>query len=556
MQEVYNIAQICARLGVKEAVMSPGSRCALLTLAFHRHPDINETMVYDERSAAYTALGKSLISKRPVVLTCTSGSAAANYLPAITEAYYQRIPLIILTADRPPEWTDQGDGQTIRQQGLYHNHIKKSYQLPVDTLHPDAKWQYRRTISEAIMLSKEAPQGPVHINVPVREPFYPGKDEVITFDDNIRIIKEEPGTTQLASHEYFHLCQEAKKYERILIVAGQGCHAPDIRTHLEACQLPVVADCIANLHSDINIVRHHDIFLLKANQEAYEQLKPDLVISFGNPVLSKALKHFFRHHQPKAHWHVEPSGTVPDTFQSLTRIVRSDVGHFFHQMNYASPDAEFLSNWLFEENKANIYLNTFLQDIAFGELAAFQEIVNILPENSVLHLGNSMPVRYANLFSWHKSVRVFANRGTSGIDGSLSTAVGSASADPAMHTIVLGDMSFFYDRNALWQQTLPDNLRIIVLNNGGGGIFNMIDGPSQLPEAADYFITKNHLSAKNTANDFQLAYHKATNRDELVHALNDFYAPSSKPKILEVFTDNQNDAALFRSLKSLTGYGE
>lgn len=556
MQEIYNIAQICAQLGVKEAVMSPGSRCAPLTLAFHRHPDINETMAYDERSAAYTALGKSLISKCPVILTCTSGSAAANYLPAITEAFYQKIPLIILTADRPPEWTDQGDGQTIRQQGLYHNHIKKSYQLPADAAHPDAQWQYCRTVSEAIMLSREAPQGPVHINVPVREPFYPQKDEVIRFDNNLRIIEEEPGTTQLASNEYFHLNQEAKKYDNILVVAGQGCHAPDIRTHLEACQLPVVADCIANLHSDINIIRHHDIFLLNANQEAYKQLRPDLIISFGNPVLSKALKQFLRHHKPAAHWHIEPSGPVPDTFQSLTRVVRSEVGHFFHQMNYASPDAEYLSNWLFEENKANIYLKTFLDNIPFGELAAFNHIVNVLPENSVLHLGNSMPVRYANLFSWHKSVRIFANRGTSGIDGSLSTAIGSASADPAMHTIILGDMSFFYDRNALWQKTLPENLRIIILNNGGGGIFNMIDGPSQLPEAADYFITRNPLTAKNTADDFQLAYFAATNEGELTNALHEFYQPSKRPEILEIFTDNQKDAALFRSLKSLTGYGE
>ena len=221
-QPIYDIAELCARKGLHQAILCPGSRCAPLTIALRRHQDITTRTFSDERSAAFVALGIAQQIKVPTILVCTSGSAAYNFAAAVAEAYYQQIPLLIFTADRPREWIDQRDGQTIRQQGIYGAHVKKSFMLPEEYDHADSTWFINRTVNEAINLAIEFPPGPVHINAPFREPLYPSKDEVIHFTKPVRIIDNPAGETRLSEKEKKLLIRNFTSFDKILLVAGQS----------------------------------------------------------------------------------------------------------------------------------------------------------------------------------------------------------------------------------------------------------------------------------------------------------------------------------------------
>ena len=557
MSAHYDIAEICYRLGVRTAVISPGSRSAPITISFAKHDEIKTRVVSDERSAGFIALGIALETDRPVALICTSGTAGLNYTPAITEALYQRIPLIAITADRPPEWTDQGDGQTIRQNGMLNQHTKKSFQLPADIDNENSQWQIQRQVSEAVNLAAAFPAGPVHINVPIREPFYPENDEAVVPSNNIKVIRQLDARPQLDNRDYFLLSQEMKLYNRVMVVVGQGTYSNELNLDLDLANIPIIADCIANIHRSDNIVKHHDIFLAPANKDSFKDLQPELVISLGGAVLSKNLKTFLRNHKPEDHWHIQAAGEVPDVFQSLTKVIRADPNDFFKNFTYEAQDSAFLADWLFEENKSRIYINSFMREVEFGEFEATKVVLDALPPNSKIHLGNSMPVRYANMLptDGKRGIQQFANRGTSGIDGSLSTAVGACTASKLIHTILLGDMSFFYDRNALWNNNLPPNLRIIILNNHGGGIFEMIDGPNHVKELEEYFVTEQKLTARHAAEEHGLEYHHCDTKTDLISTLIDFYKASDQPKILEITTDRKVNLEVLKKFKQLNHYG-
>jgi len=333
LQPIINIAEICAQKNVKEIILSPGSRCAPLTLAFVRHPQINTRIISDERSAAFIALGIAQQTRNPSALVSTSGTAALNYAPAVAEAFYQNIPLIIFTADRPPEWIGQHDGQTIRQKEIYGKNCKASYELPVDHAHPDAAWQIERTTSEAINISSTYPHGPVHINVPVREPFYPSENERFEYSTNIKVIhrvESEKCLTNGAWDKLFKIFQASPKK---LVVAGLQHPNQKLLKILDNFQkstgIPVITDINSNLHGLQNIIQHTDLILATKNEKILKQLAPGLLISFGGPVISKSLKLFLRKYPAKAHWHIQPAGNVADTFKSLTDIINVTPEYFF-----------------------------------------------------------------------------------------------------------------------------------------------------------------------------------------------------------------------------------
>lgn len=545
MEAIYNIAEICAQKNVNNVILSPGSRCAPLTIAFARHPKIKEKTFSDERSAAFIALGMAQYTQETVALLCTSGTASLNYAPAITEAYYQHVPLLVLTADRPPEWIDQRDGQTIRQRNIYQNHIKGSYELPVDISHEDAQWQIKRIISEAINLSQEHPKGPVHINIPLREPFYP--KEKIVFDSNVKIIEKLKASAKLDASVWKILQKEADNYNNILLVAGQEQNEKLRSILLNRQEIPIISDCISNVQSE-NSIYLHDIIFSKNNAKNHAHLKPDLLITYGKSVISKNIKSFIRANKPMTHWHIQELGEVADTYQSLTKIIPVSINEF--TQNIALKSKEYLKKWQDEESKALIYQQTFFQKAPFGEFKAIHQILETIPKKSNLHLANSMTVRYANFFPNTKNLHVFANRGTSGIDGSTSTTVGTALVSEEINTLITGDLSFFYDRNALWNNYVPANLRIVVLNNHGGGIFRMIEGPTQQQELEPYFITKQTLRVENTAKDFNLAYQFCTNENEVNDALTTFFEESETAKILEIESNTQINTEIFKNFKS------
>ncbi|WP_241737987.1 2-succinyl-5-enolpyruvyl-6-hydroxy-3-cyclohexene-1-carboxylic-acid synthase [Hymenobacter polaris] len=609
MQAVTNIAEICARHGITDVILSPGSRSAPLTLAFARHPAYRGRLrvVPDERAAAFIGLGIAQATRRPVVLVCTSGTAGLNYAPAVAEAFFQQVPLLVLTADRPPEWIDQLDGQTIRQRHLYGAHAKAAFDFPADTSHPDAKWHAARVINEALNLTRAFPAGPVQVNIPLREPFYPRAGEELQYETDVKIIREDAANAQLPPAEILDLRRQLREAGRVVVVAGQQPHDPTLTAALyefsQVRQVPIVADTIANL-GEVPAVRRQDIFLAGLSQADKEALRPDLLITFGLSLISKSLKLFLREAAPRAHWHLQAAGEVADTFRSLTRIIRVPPAVFFQQLTvYDTKDyhrdevrelrmgqqliegsnpilsanldqgsnSPFSTSTAAESNPSGLTTPSFTWQQAdaaaagflaqffatgnqpFNEFSALREALGALPDGTALHLANSMAVRYANIVGLPegRGVDVFANRGTSGIDGCTSTAVGAALAQPGRPVVLLtGDVAFFYDRNAFWHNYPTPNLRVVLFNNHGGGIFRLIDGPRQQPELDEFFETTQALTAENLCRDFKFQYFPVSTFAELAAALPVFFAVESGAAVLEVFTDSQTNAAFFEQYRA------
>ncbi|MDH5367754.1 MAG: 2-succinyl-5-enolpyruvyl-6-hydroxy-3-cyclohexene-1-carboxylic-acid synthase [Cyclobacteriaceae bacterium] len=558
LQSIFNLTEICAQHGIEHAILSPGSRCAPITLAFTRHPKITTKTISDERSAAFIALGMAQYTKKPVVLVCTSGSAAYNYAPAIAEAYYQQIPLLVLTADRPPEWIDQYDGQTIRQENIYGNHVKASFTLPVDITHNDAQWHFYRTINEAINKTSQ-PFGPVHINIPLREPFYPEEGKKIQFTNDIPVFKEELGIPSLLPSQLEKLKKDWSQFHNKLIVIGQTDSIDfPINDLTEKYKIPVLGDIISNAHGNKTVIRHQDLFLGGHNGKVHQSLQPDLLITFGKSLISKNLKLFLRKYKPKAHWHIQPFGKVADTFQSLTNIIRTTPKTFFNTIVdekdhslMLQKQGFFYKTWNIEEQKAIQQVNEFSTNEPLNELEAYQIVMKILPSECSLHLANSMAVRYANFIGLQPQqakVKVFANRGTSGIDGSNSTAVGSTLISDKTTVLLTGDMAFFYDRNSFWHNYDLPNLKIIVFNNHGGGIFNMIKGPSDQSEYKEYFETDQKLSAKSVAQEHGFEYISCNSTKKLNIALKDLFE-SKITTILEIETTSEINKKVLQMFK-------
>ncbi|NLR94136.1 2-succinyl-5-enolpyruvyl-6-hydroxy-3-cyclohexene-1-carboxylic-acid synthase [Flammeovirga agarivorans] len=548
--EVGQFVEQVYQMGVREVVLSPGSRVAPLALAFVRHPHIKTRTVSDERSAAFIALGIAQQTNSPVVIACTSGTAALDYAPAVAEAFYQRIPLIVLTADRPTEWIDQWDGQTIRQQNIFGGHVKKSFQMPVDLTHDEAKWYRRRIGAEALQKALDYPQGPIQINWPLREPFYPEEGEEFVYDSEnakaVKVIKSETYLDQDTwEEEILPIVQSVKK---ILIVAGQGQREDSIVESFNQLNIPVVSDIISNYGNATSAIIHQDVFL---KAECIEALQPDVLITFGMSVISKNLKLFLRKNPPKYHIHLQEGGEVPDPFMALSTVVRSTPDAFFDQLSELEFDEEYLEEWKSADEKVKANRIDFFELLTFSELEVVNHLLSELPENSVLHLANSMSVRYANFLGLERDdVDVYANRGTSGIDGSTSTAIGHAISDPdRTHFLLTGDLAFFYDRNAFWNNYLPKNLKVVLLNNQGGVIFRMIDGPTRQPELEEYFETHQRTSAKFLAEEFQCKYWEANSREEFYFSYDSFLNELENVSIFEVFTDKNISKNTFKAFK-------
>lgn len=551
IQPIIDLVAICAKKGIEHAILSPGSRCAPLTLAFARHPDIHARTISDERSAAFIALGMAQQLNQPVVLVCTSGSAALNYYPAIAEAFFQQIPLVILTADRPSAWIDQWDGQTIFQPEVYGKHVKKSFHFPDSFANEEQIWHAARIVNEAINLSKQFPAGPVHINVPLREPFYPAENEKFKFPEIPREFTTVSSQTHLSKESLKHIKSRLNDVSRILIVPGQQRPNAQIQSLLDQLsknqKAVIVSDSISNLQSE-STINLHDHWL--GNESFHPSLAPDLVISFGKSVISKSLKQFLRK-TASSHWHIQPDGQAKDTYQHLTRILACSPSQFLNWLTQNLPEqnVEFQFKWLSLEKNVSESLQKTFDSVEFGEYPALHFILQKIPSSSKLHLANSMAVRYVN-FLGKRPQEIICNRGTSGIDGSNSTAVGCTFTTKEPVTLITGDMAFFYDRNAFWHNYSTPNLRVVIINNHAGGIFRLIDGPSKQPELEEFFETKQQLSANHLAKEFGFFYIKVKNQQELESALIDFYEPSIQPKILEIESSSEKNAEILKQVKA------
>jgi len=549
-KHIQQLAALLLKKGITDIVISPGSRNAPMINTFTGISEFNCRNIVDERSAAYFAIGLSLAKQNPVVIVCTSGTAALNYGPAVAEAFYQNIPLIVLTADRPDYWIDQAESQCIRQEGIYWNFTKKGVSLPLGESENEL-WFAAREINECLNLAGSGSPAPVHINIPLEEPLHQLVETELSMVKEIAIAKTESAMT---GDEIAGLTEIICHSRKILVLAGQLNPNPELEnalaTFVTKTGAVVLHEHLSNL-ADPQFCGSIDTILASILEEQSENYQPDLLITLGGQFVSKSLKQFLRKNKPKQHWHLSPGGEHFDTYQSLTKVIKTDALDFFEALSERvnSHNSDYLNRWKSLELKVNQLRDEFVQNIEFCDLKAFELIGHKIPANTVIHLGNSSPVRYALIHKRVEKALYFSNRGTAGIDGCLSTAVGFASESDKLNTIILGDLSFFYDSNALWNKYIGSNLRIIVIHNGGGNIFGMIKGPSDSPAYAEHFFAENTHKAEVLAKAFGLDYFKAENQTELENALEKFYSPEQlQMALLEVFTDAEVNVKVFREL--------
>ncbi len=542
------LADIFIKKGLREIVLSPGSRNAPIIISFVQHPDIQAISVVDERSAAFFALGMAQQKQRTVAIACTSGSAVLNYAPAVAEAYYQKIPLLILTADRPPHLIDVGDGQTIRQEKVFSNYIKKSYSLPLEIASEEEKEKVNRLINEAIDETRFPESGPVHINIPFDEPLYRQTEEVTTG----KIVNTFAGFPPVEENIRRAFLKHWHESRKTLIIAGQGRFSEKLNAilnHLSGLpQVAVMTETTSNLHAP-GFMDEIDNLIMTIPEGETADFQPDLLISFGTSIVSKKIKKLLRAHPAKRHWHISPSGEKRDTYFCLTGIIRTDAADFLTQekKNLTENTGEYRYFWRKHKEKVLQKRTAFLAKTGWCDLKVYEILFREIPENTLLHLGNSTPVRYAQLFGSIHRFHYFSNRGVSGIDGQVSSAAGAAFAVKAkINTIITGDIGFFYDSNALMNLNLTANLKIIVINNGGGDIFRFIPGPDTSAQREPFFATAHHWKAEMLAKAFDLRYFKAGNETELTSQLSDFYHENERPALLEIFTTTAENAQMLK----------
>lgn len=534
------ITQLCLIKEIDHIVISPGSRNAPLTIGFTEHPSFKCFSIVDERCAAFFALGVAQQINRPVALICTSGSALLNYYPAVAEAFYSDIPLVVISADRPEKLVEIGDGQTIRQENVYANHILYSGNCKAgDEFQLKNETEINIALNTAIEL-----QGPVHINAPFDEPLYHKTDDLLVRPQHV-----PARTMESAEPDLKELAQIWNSSSQKLILTGTlpPLSIDDQVTAQLALRddLLVFTEATSNWHHP-NFIPAIDQLITALNPEEFEALQPELLITFGGMVISKRIKAYLRKYKPKHHWHINKKKAF-DTYFSLSEHLRMDPNTFFRKLLplLQPANSNYQNSWL-QIRKYRLEKHTeYLDTVTYSDLRAYSLVFNSLPSGCQLQLANSATVRYAQLFELENQPEVFCNRGTSGIDGSTSTAIGAAVASGKQTVFVSGDLSFFYDSNALWNQYIPKDLRIIVINNSGGGIFRILPGAKSAAHFKTYFETSHNLNAANLCEMYDIEYAAVSDELSLKNELSSFYSESHRPRLLEIFTPQEvNDKVL------------
>ncbi|WP_426476449.1 2-succinyl-5-enolpyruvyl-6-hydroxy-3-cyclohexene-1-carboxylic-acid synthase [Chryseobacterium sp. CBSDS_008] len=543
-RSIQILAHLLQQYGIADIVISPGSRNAPLAIHFSEVDSFNCYSIVDERSAAFVAMGMAKSEKKPVAITCTSGSAVVNYYPAVTEAFYQNIPLLVLTADRPTDFVDIFDGQTIRQKDVFHQHSYGDFQLLEDS-RENAEDINFDIIKKAIELCFEK-QGPVHINIPLEEPLYELVSELPTFPDVEKTIKHKE--YEIPSN----LIAEWHTSQRIMLLVGTRDYSPELENQLTQLvknhSVVVLSEANSNLHHE-KFFKHIDRYIFNFTEEDYKTYAPDLLITVGQNVVSKKVKQFLRSARPKQHWHLDEVWQ-PDTYFSLTEKIEVKPEVFFSKLlKFINLEPRpYFNLWDVLRDKKDAKHEQFLNAIEFSDFYFFNKASQTIPENYNIHVSNSSGIRYAQLFDFGKR-KVYCNRGTSGIDGSTSTAMGFAIKNENPTLLITGDLSFFYDINGLWNQYIPPFVRIMIFNNGEGNIFKIIPGPGNAnPNTLDEFIaTKHRKNAESLAKHFGFSYIRVEDELTLDRVMENFFKPDAQPKILEVNTYGKNSADVLKS---------
>ena len=536
------ITHECLVNEIDHIVISPGSRNAPLIIGFTESPEFKCFSIVDERCAAFFALGLAQQLKKPVVLVCTSGSALLNYYPAVAEAFYSDIPLVILSADRPSNLLEIGDGQTIRQENVFANHILFSGNCV-----EDANSQSNEAIINQALKIALQQQGPVHLNLPFSEPLYEYSSESLMIPSHLEIQNIVESESVLEGLEPF--IKEWNACGKKIIMAG--VLAPDsieqrfLEKLAQDDSVIILTEVTSNLHHD-NFFPAIDQLIAPLNDSDFQELRPNILLTFGGMVVSKKIKAFFRDHSPGKHWHVDVKKAY-DTYFCLDHHFKVSPNDFLNAFlsKTEKVSSTYRSAWLKVKNHRRSQHKVFEQQVDYSDFKVFSEIFQTLPKNSQLQLSNSTTIRYAQLFNLDESLQVFCNRGTSGIDGSLSTAIGAAYVSKLPTVLITGDLSFLYDSNGLWNNYIPSSFRIILINNGGGGIFRILPGAKDTQHFTNFFETKHSLNALHLCEMYAIEYASASDLKTLKLHLTDFYKTSERPKVLEIFTPSEvNDLVL------------
>ena len=502
-ENVNILTSLLVAHGVQHAVVCPGSRNSAIVHNLNECPAIQCYPVTDERSAGFYALGMSQALRQPVVVCVTSGTALLNLAPAVAEACYQHIPLVAISADRPPQWIDQLDGQTLPQPDALGRFVRKAVSLP-EPHDAEEHWYCNRLVNEALIAALQGGRGPVHINVPITEPLF---DYTVSELPVERKIEWTPADMSPATLS--HVTRMFLQARRPMLISGQPMN-------------PLLDEAVSQVGDD----------------EAYI---PDFVLYIGGSIVSKRLKRFLR--KAKETWVVNASGEVPDTFMNLTHVFQGDgeaVADHIRFMMVMEPHP-FVQQW--DELLARIRQQVEAYEPAYSEMAAVKYFEQYVGDAEV-HYANSTAIRLANIFARHP---VWCNRGVNGIEGSLSTAAGFSCVTDKRVFCVIGDLSFFYDQNALWNQNLHENFRILLLNNGRGGIFHMLPGLEQSPARDAFVAAEHHTSAEGICQANDIVYLSASDMPQLRAGIDTLLnIESTRPVLLEVFTDPYEDERVFR----------
>lgn len=540
-----NILQLVALLqahGITQVVLCPGSRNAPIIHTLSSHSGFTCHSITDERSAGFFALGLSLNSRNPVAVCCTSGTALLNIHPAVAEAYYQGIPLVVISADRPAAWIGQMDGQTLPQPGVFNMLVKKSVNLP--EIHTDEdEWYCNRLVNEALLATEHHGRGPVHINIPLSEALFQFTVDSLPM---ARVISRHIGFNE-NDEKGKVLIKRLNSYSKRMVVVGQMNQSriyekQDISA--EGNYFVRIAEHIGNQKISEDAVDNFDAILYTTSEETHKQLAPELLITYGGHVISKRLKQFLRQHPPKEHWHVSVDGEIVDLYRSLTAVIEMEPLEFMEKIRgvLEVENQEYTCKWK--------ELGKMLPepDLSYSEMSAIGALIKVLPESCILHLANSSAVRYAQLYKVPSAIEVYCNRGTNGIEGSLSTAVGFAAASDKLNFVIIGDLSFFYDMNALWNNNYSSNLRILLLNNGGGEIFHTLPGLDTSVKSHSFISAPHQTSAKGWALECGFIYRQVKDDEQLTEAIELLTQIKGveQPVLVEVFTDKDIDTGVLK----------
>ncbi|MEP6802972.1 MAG: 2-succinyl-5-enolpyruvyl-6-hydroxy-3-cyclohexene-1-carboxylic-acid synthase [Flavobacterium sp.] len=542
-----SIIEICSAKGITNIIISPGSRNAPLTIGFAQNPNFKCYSIADERCAAFFALGIAQQTKLPTAIVCTSGSALLNYYPAVAEAFYSQIPLIVISADRPQSKIDIGDGQTIRQENVFQNHSVFNANLNEDaSVENDLK--INKAIETAILQ-----KGPVHINAPFEEPLYETVD-TLSVESKITHSEEIIGTKIIENIEdVLSIWNSAKR--KLVLVGVNEANSIDqeiVDNFANDPSIVVLTETTSNLHHP-SFINSLDTLITPFDDTDFKAFQPEILITFGGMIVSKRIKAFLRKYKPKHHWHIDTLRAY-DTFGALTKHFVMKPNDFFKALLPQSVpvESDYFSKIDTIYSLRKVRRKEYLDKISFSDFKVFEKVLETLPVDSQLQISNSSAIRYAQLIHLDPSIEVFCNRGTSGIDGSTSTAIGAAVGSGKQTVFITGDIGFLYDSNALWNAYIPKNFKIILINNGGGGIFRILPGHEEKPVFNTYFETSHQLTAEHLAKMYKMNYYTATDVTSLEKNITSLYNDDNAAAILEVFTPTfENDVILKNYFKQL-----